>query len=85
MSLKEKFLSWLGSFGDDQIRSATDLYDETCDRKLPPGAVVLSRPKKEYGSSHDMDSWFSISNTHASMKNQVTDVGPILYSPDLDM
>lgn len=53
MSLKEKFLTWLGSFGDEQIRSATDRYEETCDPKLPPGAVVLSRPKREYAYTDD--------------------------------
>jgi len=53
MSLKEKFLNWLGSFADDEIRSATDRYDETRDPKLPPGAVVRSRPEKKYNYADD--------------------------------
>lgn len=85
MSLKEKFLSWLGSFGDDQIRSATDLHDETCDRKLPPGAVVLSRPKKEYGDAYGKDEWLSISGANSLMRFRVTDIGPQFKPPDLNM
>lgn len=84
MSLKEKFLTWLGSFSDDQIRNATDLHDETCDRKLPPGAVVLSRPRKEYevGFKEDICNtgvhpWFSISSTNALMRKDIADIGPI--------
>jgi hypothetical protein len=92
MSLKEKFLSWLGSFADDEIRSATDRYEETRAPKLPPGAVVLSRPEKEYAAGFKEDicdtgvhPWLSISSVNASMRHRVIDVGPLFKPPDLKM
>lgn len=92
MSLKEKFLTWLGSFGDEQIRSATDRYEEAHDCKLPPGAVVLSRPKKEDGTGFKEDvcdtgvhPWLSISSVNASMRHRLIDVGPLFKPPDLNM